>query len=359
MVGSDDRGLVAITGANGTIGYASTALVLQQGYSVRCVVRTGDAINTLQSGPSLQEFASRIEYAIVPDNTVAGAYDSALEGARYVIHVAGVWPTPADKHPDNDIYLPFVKSMENILAAAKKSGTVRRIVFTQAGAAMVHPDEGDRYGTAMDEALNESTPVQSGLLSITPPLISPHHAYCAAKAQCMVRLKELRASGTAPFSIVQIVPGTVMGPSELVSTKSRARKKMDRMARAILFNEPKPRYLFGFVHVEDCARVHVEALDEAKVAEKDLPDWFIAAASSDKAKNGDQVWKEAGDLIIRTFKEEVANGMFIVGRDNKPINMPYYADSTLTETLLLSGDRIRGLNECITEVAAWYKDLAE
>jgi hypothetical protein len=57
-------------------------------------------------------------------------------------------------HPDNEIYYPFVKSMENILSAAEKSGTVRRIVFTQAGAAFVNPDDGDTLGTRMDQVLN-------------------------------------------------------------------------------------------------------------------------------------------------------------------------------------------------------------
>jgi enoyl-CoA hydratase/carnithine racemase len=60
-------------------------------------------------------------------------------------------------HPDNEIYHPFVKSMENILSAAEKSGTVRCIVFTQAGAALVNPDDGDRLGTKMDQVLNGRT----------------------------------------------------------------------------------------------------------------------------------------------------------------------------------------------------------
>ncbi|KAJ4355838.1 uncharacterized protein N0V89_003859 [Didymosphaeria variabile] len=263
-----------------------------------------------------------------------------------------------DKHPDNDIYLPFVKSMHNILSAAEQSGTVKRIVFTQAGAAMVHPNDGDTLGTDMNMPLNEHTPVHSGLLPLKPPFASPHHAYCAAKAQCMTILKNLRASGKAPFSIVQVVPGTVMGPSELISTKIEARNKMDRMSRALLFNEPKPRYLFGFVHVGDCARVHVEALDKVKITDDEIPDWFIAAASSDNAKSGEQTWKEAGNAIERNFKDEIASGTLTVGRDNVPTNMPFYVDSVLTETKILGHDKFKSLNECLKIIAEWYKDLA-
>jgi nucleoside-diphosphate-sugar epimerase len=247
--------------------------------------------------------------------------------------------------------------MHNILSAAGKLSTVKRIVFTQAGAAMVHPDDGDTLGTDMDIALNESTAVHPGLLSLAPPLASSHHAYCAAKAQCMTTLKNLRSSGELPFSIVQVIPGTVMGPSELVSTKTGARKHMDRMSRALLFNEPKPRYAFGFVDVEDCARVHVEALDEGRIPDDEIPDWFIAAGSSDQSKSGEEIWREASDVIESAFKNEVAGGMFTVGRDNVPTNMPYYVDSTLTETKLLRCVKFKSLNECVKNVAEWYRGL--
>jgi nucleoside-diphosphate-sugar epimerase len=94
-----------------------------------------------------------VEFAYVPDNTTPGAYDKALEGTKYVIHIAGVWPKP-NYHPDDEVYYPFVKSMENLLSAATKSGTVRRVVFTQAGAALVNADDGDTLGTRMEQVLN-------------------------------------------------------------------------------------------------------------------------------------------------------------------------------------------------------------
>ncbi|KAL1605236.1 hypothetical protein SLS60_004780 [Paraconiothyrium brasiliense] len=172
----------------------------------------------------------------------------------------------------------------------------------------------------------------------------------------MTTLKSLRTSGEASFSIVQVVPGTVMGPSELISTRIEARKKMDRMSRALLFNEPKPRYLFGFVHVEDCAKVHVEALDEVKITDDEIPYWFIAAASSDSAKSGEQIWKEAGNAIESNLENAIASGTLTVGRDNVPTNMPFYVDSALTETKMRH-DKFKSLNECIKEVAEWYMGL--
>lgn len=44
--------------------------------------------------PSLAASVHKVEFAIVPDNTVLGAYDEAIRGVDYVIHIAGVWPRP-------------------------------------------------------------------------------------------------------------------------------------------------------------------------------------------------------------------------------------------------------------------------
>lgn len=358
---TEDRGLVAITGANGTIGYHSVLYALRTRYRVRCIIRRPDAIETIKAGPSVQHFGDKIEYAVVPDNTIPNAYDEAIVGAKYVVHIAGVWPMPT-YHPDNDIYYPFVKSMENILSASTKAGTVRRVVFTQAGAALVNPDDGDTLGTNMTEILDEYVSINPTSASFRPPLPSPHHAYCGAKAHCMTHLHSLRSSNpeTKPsFSIVQIIPGTVIGASELATNSSSAYAQMDRMSRALLFNEPKPRYAFGFVHVDDCATVHIESLDEGKVPDDQIPDWFVAAASTEERKTAEEIWRAVGEGIEKKFGKEVGDGTFKVGWERLPINMPFRVDSKRTEELLFRQTGFRSLGSCIGEVAGWYVELLE
>jgi nucleoside-diphosphate-sugar epimerase len=249
--------------------------------------------------------------------------------------------------------------MENILSAAEKSGTVRRIVFTQAGAALVNTDDGNTLGTNMSQILNEHVKVNRTSAAFRPPLPSPHHAYCGAKAYCMTHLLSLRNSGQLPFSIIQVIPGTVIGPSEIVTTASQAYAQMDRMSKALLFNEPKPQYAFGFVHLNDCAAVHINSLDEVKVPESDVPDWFIAASTTPEGMEGKDVWREAGNVVERNFGKEVESGLFTVGRENMPVNMPYRVDSTLTERMLLEGAKFRSLGDCVREMGEWYRGLVE
>lgn len=324
---------------------------------MRCVVRRKDAVATLRSGPSVQPYLDRLEFAIVPDNAVDGAYNEAFVSAKYIVHIAGVWPLP-HLHPDHDIYRPFMQSMKNVLTSAKSAGTVKRIVFTQAGAGLVDSEVGDTYGRQMTEVLDENVQVNAASLTYKPPLGSAHQAYCAAKAQCIDYLHKLRLSGTMPFSIVQVVPGTVMGTSEFVKTAEGARKHMDRQTRALILNDNTPRYAFGFVNVQDCARVHIEALDEEKVKEGNLPPIYVAAATTQGGLNGEQVWSQAIKVIEREFEHEITEGIFMVGRDRIPTNMPFRIVSRTTEDLLLDGVAIRGLEESVVGIARWYAQLA-
>lgn len=329
---------------------------LQVGYRVRCIVRREDAIATIKSGPSVQPHLDALEYAVVPDNAIEGAYDEAFADANYVVHIAGVWPLPT-LHPDNEIYYPFMQSMKNVVASAKRSGTVKRIVFTQAGAGLVDSEVGDTYGRGMEKVLDENVKVNAESLTYLPPLRSPHQAYCAAKAQCIDYLDRLRLDKTLSFSIAQVIPGTVIGKSEFVKTAEEAKQQMDRQTRALIFDDNTPRYAFGFVHVEDCARVHIEALDLNKVPDADLPSRYIAAASTEADLDGSQIWKKAKSMVESRFASEIEKGLFIVGTNRTPTNMPYRVDSQKTEKMLLDGKAIRGLDESAIEVAGWYAQL--
>jgi nucleoside-diphosphate-sugar epimerase len=173
----------------------------------------------------------------------------------------------------------------------------------------------------------------------------------------MTYIDNLRLSKTLPFSIVQIIPGTVIGPSEFVTTRSQALRHIDRQTKALLFDDMKPRYAFGFVHVQDCARIHIEALDEKKVKTEDVPPWFIAAGTSEEGMDGERLWSRAAEMIEKNFKKEVDEDVFKIGANKAPINMPYRVVSQITEQMLMGGKKIRGLEECIDEVAKWFLAL--
>lgn len=167
------------------------------------------------------------------------------------------------------------------------------------------------------------------------------------------------ASPAPPFSIVQIIPGTVISPSASAHTRPAARATMDRQSRALLFDDATPRYAFGFVHAQECAAVHIEALDELKVPANLIPPFFIAAATEDEGMCGGELWARAVAIVEREFEAEIKEGIFSVGTGRVPVNMPYRADSKRTEEMLLGGQKMRGLGECVTEIGRWYTGLRE
>jgi len=170
-------------------------------------------------------------------------------------------------------------------------------------------------------------------------------------------LNDLKVNKKTSFSIVQVIPGTVIGPSEFITTRSEALKHIDRQSKALLFDEMAPRYAFGFVHVKDCAKIHVEALNEEKVKKADMPPWYVAAGTSEEGVNGAKMWSKAADMVDKEFGEAIVAGTFKLGRTKTPINMPYRVDSRRTEKMLLDGNKIRTFDECVKEVAQWYLSL--
>jgi hypothetical protein len=104
-------------------------------------------------------------------------------------------------------------------------------------------------------------------------------------------------------------------------------------------------------------RSDVEALDEVKVPDRELPRWFVAAGMVEEGVTGEQLWGRAADVVERDFSREVEEGVFRVGKSRVPINMPFRVDSRVTERMLVGGERVRGLKECVGEVGRWYLAL--
>jgi len=82
--------IVFITGGSGHIGSRVIVDALQAGYSVRAAVRSQEKANKVLSIPSIRAInpGNKLEFVIVPDLLVDGAYDEAIKGATYVVHVA-------------------------------------------------------------------------------------------------------------------------------------------------------------------------------------------------------------------------------------------------------------------------------
>jgi nucleoside-diphosphate-sugar epimerase len=108
--------LVLITGGTGHVGFKVLVEALEAGYSVRAAIRDTSKKQLIVSTKSIQAInpGPRLTFIIVPDITVDSAYDEAVKGVKYVIHVASPLSTASMKPEDFGTLLiePAVKGKE-------------------------------------------------------------------------------------------------------------------------------------------------------------------------------------------------------------------------------------------------------
>lgn len=123
--------LVFITGATGFIGAATAQAALKEGYRLRISVRKEDQIEKLKS--VFATYADQIEFVVVPDITVTGAFSKYLEGVDYVLHVASPLAGKADKQATFNAALNGTLA---ILRDAAKVPSIKKVVVTSSIAAL-------------------------------------------------------------------------------------------------------------------------------------------------------------------------------------------------------------------------------
>lgn len=80
--------LVLVTGATGHLGFRTLLFTLHSGYRARVAVRGKSQAEKLKNTASLKPWLTSLEFVLVPDITATGAYDEAIKGVDFVIHVA-------------------------------------------------------------------------------------------------------------------------------------------------------------------------------------------------------------------------------------------------------------------------------
>jgi nucleoside-diphosphate-sugar epimerase len=114
------------------IGFRVLTFLLEAGYKVRAAVRNQAGFDKISKLKPVAPYASVLSSVIVPDITVPGAYDEAVKGVEYIVHVASPLASNAPPGVDYDSYLiqPAIHGTVGILESAIKTDGVKRIVIT-------------------------------------------------------------------------------------------------------------------------------------------------------------------------------------------------------------------------------------
>lgn len=291
--------LVLITGANGHIGFRVVVFALQAGYHVRAAVRSQEKADRILAAPSIKELnpGKRLSFTFVPDLLQPGAYEEAVEGVDYIIHLASPITNgiSEDKY-DTDLIKPAIAGTLGILEAAQKSSTIKRIVITSSVVAMVpwYDFFEAETGKVFDEQSRTSNP--------TGPYKSEFEAYASSKVQAFNATFKFLEETKPRFDVVHVAPSFVIGKDELVTDAADATRGTNGAALAqILGLKQSWTTPSASVHIDDVALAHIKGL------EPHIPSNYSLVTQSGGRKGTN--WADAIDIVNRNFPKAVAAGI--------------------------------------------------
>jgi dihydroflavonol-4-reductase len=232
---------VLVTGASGFIALRIVEQLLARGYRVRGTVRSLGKTKELAPLRELPGAAERLEL-VEADLLVEGSFDAAAAGTGAVLHTASPYVLEA-KDPQRDLVDPAVQGTENVLRAAQKAGTVRRVIVTSSMAAVTDEPESDRVLTEAD--WNTKSNLE-------------RNPYYYSKTLAERAAWDFVEKQKPPFDLVVINPFLVIGPSLGPGLNTSNQLFVD------LLKGTYPGIMnltWGFVDVRDVAEAHVRALE--------------------------------------------------------------------------------------------------
>ena len=334
--------LVLITGATGHVGFRVLVHALSAGYSIRAAVRSTEKANTIRSHPLIKSLnpGSRLSCVIVPDLCKPNAYEKAARGVDYVIHLAS--PLMSNRIPppdDQDAFFiqPAVRGTLNILEAASNSRTVKRVVITSSVTALI-PFSGVK-GTQRCSTWISPT---DRIPFVHGPYENELEAYAASKVAALQEAEAWMATNNPDFDVVHLHPSFVEGRNDLALKTRQVLKGTNAIILSIALGKQFEQSTMGAtVHLEDVARVHVQALDEMVPGNAS----YILSQNTD--------WDEVTEIVSKNFPSAIKKGL--LPNTGSALTHPVFIDAGLTEEVF--GFRHCDLEEQVNSVVGHYLEV--
>ncbi len=240
---------ILVTGGTGYIGSWVVKELLEKGYTVRMTVRDKARKEKYHHFDDLAQSAGG-KLEIWEANLLReGSFDKAAQGADAIIHVASPF-TLRFKNAQKELLDPALLGTRNVLSAATKSGTVKKVVLTSSVAA-VFGDNIDMQEKGLEEFNEEQFNTSS----------SPtHQPYSYSKVIAEQEAWKI-SRDQQQWKLVVINPSFVLGPSLTGLSDSESLNLMKDILKG-KFYMGAPELFFGFVDVRDVAHAHILALEK-------------------------------------------------------------------------------------------------
>jgi nucleoside-diphosphate-sugar epimerase len=335
--------LVLITGASGHVGSSTLFHLLRSGYRVRAAVRSQSKAAAIMGRPRIAALAGAadLSFVIVPDITLPGAYDHAMEGVTHVIHIASPLATGSmtpDQDPDAHFIQPAVHGTLGLLESANMCGTVRRVVITSSISAIAPTAELEGI-----VPLTHKRPVSpyDRLPFVEGPYHSEFAAYAASKIAALRHAEAWMEREGPAFDVIHLHPSFVIGRNDAATSPAQAMKGTNGVILAMLLGKTLPPFAGATVHVEDVARAHVAALEPTIMGNQS----YILSAPAK--------WNDAKAIARQAFPEAARAKLLVAGGNVPSIDIPM--DASLTEAEF--GFRFTGFDEQVISTVGQFLEM--
>lgn len=238
---------VLVTGGNGYIASWIVKYLLADGIHVHATVR--DPGNASKVGHLLKaaEGAPGKLTLFKADLMQDGAFDAAMQGCELVIHTASPFVIKGIKDAQKELVDPAVMGTKNVLDAANRVASVKRVVLT-ASVVSVYGDSQDMN----DQGLKAFTEAQWNTTSSVTHQPYNYSKVAAEKVGWDLVKQQSR------WDFLTINPGLVLGPSLTTASDSTSLSTIKELADGTLMTGV-PNMEIAIVDVRDTARAHILA----------------------------------------------------------------------------------------------------
>uniref|UniRef100_A0A914UQI4 NAD-dependent epimerase/dehydratase domain-containing protein n=1 Tax=Plectus sambesii TaxID=2011161 RepID=A0A914UQI4_9BILA len=246
----EKREVVLVTGASGYLATHCVQQLLNAGYKVRGTVRSVE--NEEKIAPLKALKGSERLQLVEADLTSEDGWDSALKDVTFVLHTAS--PFPAPSAADESTIKTAVSGALNVLKAAAKAPTVKRVVLTSSGLAIM---DFDKLRAHPDHVFSEAD---------WPENLDNLATYAVSKVKAERAAWDFVKQLTADqhkFELVVINPLIILGPT-LTDTVGSSVAMVQRFLTKPMAKLPK--ICVPSVDVRDVAKAHILAMTAAGAA---------------------------------------------------------------------------------------------
>jgi len=274
---------VAVTGCGGFIATWLVKFLLEKGETVHGTVRSLADAAKLDHLTSLPGAAERLKL-FEADLLAPGSFDAAIAGCRGVYHCASPFFFTPKVDAEAELIRPAVEGTRNVLAAAVRTLSVRRVVMTSSVAAVyVSRKPADHFYTEADWSDLEHIRATKQHYAESK-FLAEREAWALMANEALPA--DRRRGGKHPIDLVTVCPTQTIGPLLQPTLNQSCASLLELLdgSKTLIPNKAK-----CLVDVRDVALCHVLAMDTPTASGRYLT---IAGSLS---------WRTVCDIMRRTL----------------------------------------------------------